>query len=264
MKKINTKILLAILILVTFFSRMYRIDNPIADWHSWRQSDTASVTREYVKHGIDLLRPHYQDISDLQSGLDNLEGWRMVEFPFINAGVASLIRLNPKLEIDIISRLTSIWFSVGAVMALFYLVKNISGKTVAFYSSLTFALLPFSVFYGRTVLPEPAMLFFSTTSLLFFQYYLQNKNIRKKIVFYLISLVMLMLALLLKPFVAFLGPVYLTLALLQYKKNIYKHVELIFFAVAAFIPFYLWREWIKTSRLEFLLAIGYLTVIRLD
>lgn len=245
MKKINTNILLAIIILLTFFSRMYRIDNPIADWHSWRQSDTASVTREYVKHGIDILRPHYQDISDLQSGQDNLEGWRMVEFPFINVGIASIIRLNPKLEINIISRLVSIWFSVGAVISLFYLVKTISGKSVAFYSSLVFALLPFSVFYGRAVLPEPAMLFFSTGSLLFFQLYLQNKNKLKQLASYLLSLIFLMLALLLKPFVAFLGPVYLVLALLKYKKSIFKHVELIAFAGAAFVPFYYWREWIK-------------------
>ncbi|MDH5533869.1 MAG: glycosyltransferase family 39 protein [Candidatus Pacebacteria bacterium] len=245
MKKINTKILLIIIILLTFFTRMYRINNPIADWHSWRQSDTASVTREYVKHGVDILRPHYQDISDLQSGQDNLEGWRMVEFPFINAGIAALIRFMPNLNLDVTSRMVSVWFSIGAAISLFYLVKSISGKDVAFYSSLVFALLPFSVFYGRAVLPEPAMLFFSTGSLLFFQIYLQNKNKLKQLGSYLISLIFLMLALLLKPFVAFLGPIYLVLALLRYKKNIFKHVELIIFAGAAFVPFYYWREWIK-------------------
>ena len=81
MKKIHHNILLVIVILLTFFPRMYRIDNPIADWHSWRQGDTASVTREYVKHGIDILRPRYHDLGNVQSGKHNLEGWRMVEFP---------------------------------------------------------------------------------------------------------------------------------------------------------------------------------------
>jgi hypothetical protein len=245
MKKLNYKILLAVIIILTFFTRMYRIDNPIADWHSWRQADTASVTREYVKNGVDILRPRYHDLANVQSGKDNLEGWRMVEMPFINAGIASIIRLKPNLEIDIVSRLVSIWFSVGTAISLFYLVKKISGKNVAFYSSLVFALLPFSVFYGRTILPEPAMLFFSTSSILFFSYYLDSKKKLIKTLAYFLSLFFLALAILLKPFVAFLGPIYLVLALLKYKKNIFKHLELVIFAVSAFIPFYLWREWIK-------------------
>ncbi|NCN87415.1 MAG: phospholipid carrier-dependent glycosyltransferase [Candidatus Pacebacteria bacterium] len=245
MKKINLKILLLIIVLLTFLPRLYRINNPVADWHSFRQADTASVTRQYIKNGVDLLRPQYQDLSNIQSGKDNLEGWRMVEMPFINAFIASIIRFEPSLNMEIVSRLSSIFFSIGTALSLFYLVKKISGREVAFYSSIVFALLPFSVFYGRTILPEPAMLFFSTSSILLFSYYLDSKKILVKTFTYFVSLIFLSLAILLKPFVAFLGPIYLVLALLKYKQRIFLHLELIFFGLSAFVPFYFWREWIK-------------------
>jgi hypothetical protein len=78
--------LLVGLLVGAFLVRLYGITNPLADWHSFRQADTASVTREYIKHGVDLLHPKYHDLSNVQSGQmnegkDNVEGWRMVEFP---------------------------------------------------------------------------------------------------------------------------------------------------------------------------------------
>jgi len=245
MKKIDLKILIVMIVFLTFFTRLYRINYPIADWHSWRQADTASVTREYVKNGVDILRPRYHDLANVQSGKDNLEGWRMVEMPFINAFIATIVRAQPSLNMEIVSRIVSILFSVGTALSLFFLVKKISGKAVAFYSSLVFALLPFSIFYGRAILPEPAMLFFSTSSILFFTYYLNGKKKVIKIFNYFLSLGFLALAILLKPFVAFLGPIYLVLALLKYKQKIFLHLELIVFGLSAFVPFYLWREWIK-------------------
>lgn len=239
------KFTLFFLIALTFFVRLYRIDYPIADWHSWRQVDTASVTREYVKHGVDILRPKYHDLGNVQSGLDNLEGWRMVEMPFINALIATLIRAIPSLNLEITSRFVSVLFSIGTVTSLYYLVKKISGQKTAFYSGLVFALLPFSVYYGRVVLPEPAMLFFSTSSLLFFSHYLDSKNKFNQISSFIFSAFFLALALLLKPFVAFLGPIYLTFSILKYKWKVIKHWELVIFVVIAFTPFFMWREWIK-------------------
>src|SRR5688572_9428886 len=80
-------VLLSIVVLALIV-RLYKVTSEPLDWHAFRQADTASVTREYVKHGIDLLRPHYHDLSNIQSGEDNLEGYRMVEFPLVNAVTA--------------------------------------------------------------------------------------------------------------------------------------------------------------------------------
>ena len=56
---INTKkveyFLFSLILILGFVVRLYKINNPVADWHSWRQADTASVTRIYVQNGINLL-----------------------------------------------------------------------------------------------------------------------------------------------------------------------------------------------------------------
>ena len=66
---------------LTFAVRMYRISEPIADWHSWRQADTAAVARNFIRFGIDPLHPRFDDLSNIPSGKDNPKGWRMLEFP---------------------------------------------------------------------------------------------------------------------------------------------------------------------------------------
>src|SRR5437868_11096253 len=84
----NTKklqiILLTLILLIGFTARLYRFNNPIADWHSWRQVDTSAVSRNFVKYGFDVLHPRYDDISNIQTGYDNPQGYRFVEFPFFN------------------------------------------------------------------------------------------------------------------------------------------------------------------------------------
>ena len=64
----NNLVILAILLL-GLGVRLYNINTPLADWHSWRQADTASVAVEYIKNGIDLLHPKYLDLSNIPSGL---------------------------------------------------------------------------------------------------------------------------------------------------------------------------------------------------
>ena len=84
MKKLDYFILSLILIIALLF-RLYKINIPLADFHSWRQVDTAAVSRNFVKNGIDLFHPVYDDLSNVQSGIDNPLGYRMVEFPIYNA-----------------------------------------------------------------------------------------------------------------------------------------------------------------------------------
>src|SRR5574342_520304 len=81
------------LILILFSSlilKFYHFDNPIADWHSWRQADTSSVSRNFAQNGFDLLHPRMDNISNVQSGLDNPQGYFFVEFPLYNIFQAGL------------------------------------------------------------------------------------------------------------------------------------------------------------------------------
>lgn len=230
---------LLLIVLVAFVVRLYKIDNPVADWHSFRQADTASVTREYVKHGIDLLTPRYHDVANIQSGQDNLDGYRMVEFPILNALVAAWVLLTGA-SLEISSRLLSILFSLMGLVSLFFLVKGLSGNRVAYVSAVIFALLPYNIFYSRVIMPEPALVGSYLVSLLAFRLWLEKQDWRWGI----LSWVGLVLALLLKPFVVFLVPVYAVIAWQKYGLATWKRWDLVVYAGTSVVPMLWWRQWI--------------------
>lgn len=231
-------------LLIVLFGALLRLEgitNSPTDWHAFRQADTASVTREYVKHGIDLLHPTYQDLSNIQSGKDNLRGYRMVEFPFLNAIVAVLVRAVPFFDLVITSRVLVLLFSLGLMVALYALGKAWSDRWVGAAAALTFAVLPYARFYSRAILPEVPFIFFLTLSILGFEYWLKKKDWR----WYCISALSLAAAALLKPFCLFVGLLYAVMALRAYGKNIIRHVELLIFVAIAVAPLYWWRKWVE-------------------
>lgn len=231
---------LLLIIILALTVRLYRIDYPLLDWHSFRQADTASVTREYVKNGVDLLRPAYHDHSNIQSGFENPEGYRMVEFPFINAGTAALLQAFPSLPLVPTSRMISVLFSLGTLISLFLFVRSRSGLRVAYMSALTFAILPYSIYYSRVILPEPAMLFFSTFAIYAFDRWIKRKHFG----WYLASLLSLALGFLLKPFVLFLAPVFAVLVGQKWGIKAFKNIWLYIYGAAVIAPTLLWRDWI--------------------
>jgi len=238
-----------IIIAAAFVVRLYQINAPLADWHSFRQADTASVTREYVKNGIDLLRPKYHDLSNIQSGEDNLEGWRMVEFPIINAVIALILRLNPGWDLVVVSRLASAAASAVSIGAFYWLLKQLRGTSVALAAALAWALMPYAIYYGRVILPEPFVILFMSLALVYWYKWLTNR--RNKFVWLLVSGLLLALALLVKPMAAFLMPLMVGLIFERPRRFVGKanHVArnvlltaLTF--VLAVIPLLLWRRWI--------------------
>lgn len=216
MKKFH--FLLIIISGIAVVLRLYHITYPVADWHSWRQSDTAAVARNFLRFGIDPLHPRYDDLSNIQSGKDNPQGWRMVEFPLYQAAGAVLAKTFPQLSLEIWLRLLTICASVGTVVVL--------GLLAGLLPAFVFAVLPYSVYYGRTILPDPQMVFWAVFSL-----WLLRKN---KTVFAALAAA---LALLSKPMAAFL-----LLPSLWYLWK--KPKNLVTYGIIASVPLLLWRKWI--------------------
>ncbi len=237
-KKSHTAALLAILFLALLV-RLYKITTPPLDWHSFRQADTASVSRMYVEKGIDLLHPTYHDVSNIASGKDNLAGYRMVEFPVLNASVAFIVRLMPSFSLDVVSRVQSVVLSLGTLIFLFLLTSGISGKRVGYVTLILGAFLPYFVYYSRAILPEAGMLFFSTGALYFFFSWAHEKKLWQ----YVLSLLFLSLALLMKPFVLFLFPVFFAIWFI-YTKKIISAITTFLLLILAVGPMLWWRQWI--------------------
>ncbi len=228
--------------------RLYGVSRPLADWHSFRQSDTASVTREYVKNGIDLLHPRYHDLSNVQSGMrvngaDNVQGWRMVEFPFVNAIIAVVIRTFPTLSKDLttVSRVFSIIASISSIVGIALVGRRLISSEVGLYAAFFFAINPYAVYYGRAILPEPYMVACIIWSLFFFLVYIEKKTMRSLFLYALF----LALAVLLKPFAVLYATLFLAALLLKLGGRGLMDPKLFFMTFGSFFPLYLWRLWIQ-------------------
>lgn len=242
----NEYFILSILLVLSFAVRLYKINSPLADWHSWRQVDTAAVTRIYKVEGIDLLYPKYYDISTVQTGYLNIEGFRFVEFPIYNLGhlfvdkligSASILNLN----FEVTGRLTSIFASLITLFCVYYIGKKAMNKWVGLLSALFFALLPFNIYYSRVILPEPWATCFALISIAFFVKFLESK----KYIFSYVSAFSFAASILIKPYAGFyvlaiFYLIYKNFGLLGFFKN--KHIRL-WFGIAL-LPFLAWRAWI--------------------
>lgn len=226
-----------------FIVRLKDITAPLADWHSFRQADTASVAREYVKHGIDLLRPTYQDLSNIQSGMENPEGYRMVEFPLMSGFVAAIYRHVPGIqvyELHVVYRFVTLLFSMLSALMLYLIVKKIESPTTGLLAAAVFLFLPYNVFYSRTILPEIPMITFCLLAIFFGLRFIKKPRLADGIHLCLTAAI----ALLLKPVAVFLIAPLIPYAISKRGLKAVINPAYIVIAVIACIPLLLWRRWI--------------------
>ncbi len=244
-KRIDLLILFFILAIAVFF-RLYKISTPLADFHSWRQVDTSAVTRNFVKNGIDLLHPIYDDLSNVQSGMDNPNGYRMVEFPIYNAIVAVLYSTFPFTSIEIWGRLTTIIFSLIIISIIYYLLLKENSRRSAIFASLLYSIFPFFVFFSRVVLPETTALAFAMLSIFFLYLHVDRKQ-KGFSGFFSSALAAFFFAsaLLVKPTVIFYLLPALVLFYRKYRLNLIIKLDFYLYFLITLIPLFVWRIYIK-------------------
>ena len=218
--------LLTIMLLVGLFVRLYKIDNPVADWHSWRQADTAAVSRNYINDGINMFYPTYDDVSSIQSGKDNPTGIRMVEFPIYNAIHTILYNSFGVFSIEKWGRITTALITLLTAIFLFLLGKKHYSSKIGLMTAFFFLFLPFNVYFSRVILPDPLGVLFTVSAL----YYFGINNV--------VSALLFGLAFLQKPFFA----VYLLPLLPEFLKKEKVKSNLVFLIIS-FLPFVMWRFW---------------------
>lgn len=228
------------------FLRTYQLSAPLADWHSFRQADTASVTREFVKHGVDFLHPQYHDLSNIQSGEDNLSGWRMVEFPLVNGLLAYMLRAFPSLDLVVTSRVASILTSVLSLGLLAWLIRSLHTRKMALIAVMVLAVMPFAMFYGRTILPEPFLVLLVLLSAVSWRVWLEKSQ--RSIFWLVLSAGAFAAALLVKPMAVFFLPLFAGIWL-QTPRAEFRGWKSLVLPVIAFglsaLPVLWWRSWIE-------------------
>jgi hypothetical protein len=232
--KLNKLLLVLAIVALTVVPRLKGLAAPVADWHSFRQSDTAAVARNFIKFGLDPLHPRYDDLSNIQSGKDNPMGWRMVEFPLYQTIATLRSRILPGLPIEVHLRLTTIVASVITAILLFLILDSLGAPVVGGVAGFVYALLPYSIYFGRVILPEPLAVAYAMVSL----WVLSAKKIGWVRV--VIGAVFAALALLVKPTAAFLmlPAVYF---LFRAKGALFHSFT---YALITLVPLLWWRRWI--------------------
>lgn len=223
-------------VIVGFWLRTYKIDNPIADWHSWRQADTASVSRNFIKDGFNPLFPQYDALNPLnETGEPNPNRYFFAEFPLYN--ILTYYAYSNFGVNEVYARLISIIFATATIPLLYFLVRHYSGNRVALVASLLFAVLPYNVYYGRVTMPDPMYIFFSIATLLLVTHWLKSNNF----ILSLFAGLSFALACLEKPYALVLLLPIGYLILRRWKFKSFTNWKLYFFLCLGLIPFLLWR-----------------------
>jgi len=232
-----------VIAVVSVALRLYKINGPIADWHSWRQADTAAVARNFIRFGIDPLYPRYDDLSNIQSGKDNPMGYRMVEFPLYQMTAAYIGQLFPQVSIEVILRLLSIAITTatGILLGLLFYKRNvILGISIA----SVYAVIPYSIYYGRSILPDVPAVGLAVLSVYLFDCAFGGVSVKKRWIYIIFAALVASLAVLVKPVSGFLLLPVLGLLLATWKDIKVKIIQIALYAGIALIPFYFWRTWI--------------------
>jgi 4-amino-4-deoxy-L-arabinose transferase-like glycosyltransferase len=232
--------LLLLIIVLALVLRLYKINLPLADHHSWRQADTAAVARNFIKEGFDFFHPKIDNMTALaKPDLPNNQRLFMVEPPIYQTIVAGFYRLWGVQERW--ARLVSIIFYLGGMIFLYLLVEKLINKWVGLLTAFFMAVLPFGIFYGRVIMPEPEMIFASLGMLWFFWLWLE----RQKNGLFVWAVIFAAWALLMKTFPFFLVLPMFYLVWQKYHWSFFKQYKLWLLVFLAVLPLILWRFWIS-------------------
>lgn len=174
--------------------RLYRIDAPFVDAHSWRQVTNADIARLWAEGPIDFFYP-----SVSWGGPDGRVG---LEFPLLQWLIALAWRLVGISNAA--ARLVTVAFSLVTVWLTYRLGARLFGTPAGRAAAFLMAVSPSLVYFGRAPLSDTPMLTFSVAAVLGYVAYAQTG--RRS--FALLGAVSLALAGLVKvPAVLVFGPV---------------------------------------------------------
>jgi hypothetical protein len=215
------------LMLFGLLCRLYNLTAPLLDYHSWRQTDTAAIARNFYYNGFNILYPQI-DWGGAGPGYVESE-FQLV--PFIIAIFYKIFGVH-----EYVARLVIIAFSIGSIYFLYKLIRIYYSRRVAIFSAIFFIISPMELYFGRTVMPDSAMIFFSIGSLYFFNKWTNDEKNSSLI----LSIICTTLAFLVKISTLYLGLPLLWLAYAKYGKRLLFEPKLYLFAILALIPPAMW------------------------
>ena len=149
------------ILLLALVLRLKGIHDPILDHPGWRQGDTAAIARNFARLDYNPLHPQ----TDYDGPPPNYVELELQIVPFIAATLYKIFGVH-----EVFGRLISLGFSLLTVALLYafgswlFGVPGKRNEVAGLGAALTLALYPGSVYYGRTFMPDTAMVFFATAA----------------------------------------------------------------------------------------------------
>ncbi len=163
---IKPHVLLCLILLLAAVARTYHITYPLNDMHSFRQTQTAGLIRDYYRQGIDLFYPTLITLGD--------PGYVILEFPLYQALAAFFYRIfSPDI---IYARILSILCGLLSIVFVYRLTARFLDERSALFASFFYAFMPLSIFFQRVPMPDPFVILLSLIMLDFTIEGINNKN----------------------------------------------------------------------------------------
>ena len=155
---------LVLILLLGTLLRLQHLNLPLADAHRWRQTFNADVARQFVDGPFDIFHPRVN-----WGGADGVVAMEFPLFPAIIATIISITGEHPAAE-----RSVTIAFSLGTILLLYLLGRELVDRGTGRAAAFAFAISPSAVFFGRAVMVDVPMLFFSVGAVLGYLRYLDS------------------------------------------------------------------------------------------
>lgn len=224
--------------------RLYNISAPLIGTHSWRQSDTAAMSRNFYRNGYNLFFP------EIDWG--GIHGYCETEFPIYSFIVALLYKVFGAH--DFLGRLTSTVCFIVLIYFLYKLVLNYFNHRVAFWACFVYAILPLNIFYSRTFQPESMLLMCCVIGIYYFSNWLDSE----KHIDLILSCVFVSLACLIKVLpIIYLGIPILYLAWTKFGIKLFSKFSLWAYSIFTIGSVFLWYSHAHNIFLEYGNTFGF-------
>jgi len=161
---------LLLILLLSLGLRLYRINYPYLDHHSWRQTDTAMIAKNFYYRNFNILKPEV----DWRGNEPSVGEYEFQVTTFLSAILYIFFGIK-----DWVGRIVPILFSLLSIVYIYRLVKFYFEEIPALFTAFVYAILPLNLFFTRTPMPDSGMLFFSIASVFHYSKYIKGENIKE-------------------------------------------------------------------------------------
>ena len=164
------RLLLLFIVTAGFAFRLATFQSPLLDHHSWRQSDTATIARNFVRTGI---HPLYPEIDARGAQVHGYVETGLEAHAVLTAAVSRVLGFSVPLM-----RLLSCFCFLATVGLLARFLRVRHGRVVMLCGVFVYALcLPLVIYADRAVWNEPILLFLSVALFASAQAYLSGRSV---------------------------------------------------------------------------------------